>query len=88
MITVTTSSSRILEFLQHCHISHQREPLGLTSFRVTFRLESLEDIIKWHEGVALTQVVVRYVGLNTYEISDTEDYRNQIFNELSSYHAR
>ena len=88
MITVTTSSHRILEFIRHCNISHQHAAVGLTGFRVTFRLNSLEDLIKWHDGVYRTQIVLRYLGLNTYEVSDTDDVRTKILMELSSYHAR
>lgn len=87
MITIITSSYRVLDFLRECRISYQKEPVGLTAFRISFRVNNLEDIIRWHEGVYHTQLVVRYMGLNTFQITDTDDLQDKFLSEISKYHA-
>ena len=88
MITIVSSSARIREFLEHCTLSFQRKPVGLLGFRVTFRMDNLDDFIKWYEGVAQSHIVVRYRGLNTFEVSDSEDLTDQLINTLRLNHAR
>lgn len=88
MITVVTTSYRVRSFLRECRIPYQQEAVGLTGFRVTFRIANLEDVIKWHEGVYHTQLVIRYMGLNTFSLKDTDDLRDSFLAELTHNHAR
>ncbi len=88
MITIVSSSARIREFLEHCTLSFQREPVGLLGFRVIFRMDNLDDVRKWYGGVDQSHIVVRYIGLNTFEVNDSEDLLDQLINTMRLNHAR
>lgn len=84
MITITTKSARVMEFIRACRVSHQRLPSGLIQHTYVLRVNSLEDVIRWHaaSSVFRSHLVVIYRGLNTYELVDAQDIIDAEFDAI------